>query len=398
MTTFRRRLAALEGSSAPLLKERIRAALHSKFHLSAMGSGGGQGRHRFTYDTDWNGSRVQWTFHFEEGTQTVELEVSAPDTISESELIVFVNEFLVEVLDAALTGITERFAIRRLFTYQGPPLDGEYWLSPFRIAPHEVTEGLRRGSWVSQILVVDQTVDAVDRQHAWAVGSDRASTLAARLSLILDIGLQVPPQEWVWTATDESGSGGAWRYRTAPPEAHFLERLPKQGLESGPGEWTGNLHSSRDGGRKLSLPRETRRVLRFADTAPEPIRKAFDGCCRLYQLSNVLPHEFVSARLALRVAAAEAVAKVAEPSQSFAAFMRSRSPLIQAHPELLDILYKDLRSGLFHAGHLHLNDRIRLDDFADFDAALRRNEEARGEAALRDAIIVWVRSNLENES
>jgi hypothetical protein len=395
MPKITRRLAALEGISADSITERLRAALASKLNLSAWSTGGSQHGYSVTLETSWNGYAVQWTLRFSVVSKAVELDVSATDEISELALSSLVNELLLGVLDDAITGSTTRFSVRRQFVYQGPPLDGEYWIgNMLRVAPHERSRSLRRG-WVSQLLVMDLSVAAVDKVHAWAIASDRASTVAAWLSLILDIGVRVPPREWVWTSVDERGTDGDWRYWTSPPAPRFLNQMPARGAECPLGQYTGNLRSQRDGGRNLCFPQEIRRIIRFADNAPAQLRKAFDGCCRLYQLSNVIPHEFVSARLALRVSAAEALAKVAEPGGSFSAFMRARSPLIQVYPELLEILYGALRSGLFHAGSLYLNDLIRPHNVADFDAMRRRDEEARGEAALRDAIITWLLSNIE---
>jgi hypothetical protein len=331
-------------------------------------------------------------------TNTVTLEVEAPE-VEEPVLSSFVDSFLLAVFDEVITGEMHGFIVRQQFIYQGPPLDGEYWLpGRSRVAPHPVTEGLRPGSWVSQILIIDQEIDAIDEDHAWAVASDRAETMTAWLSLILDIGLRIPPGEWLWTYTDEWSTEGSWRYWAAPRAPRFLKHMPKRGSESSPGEWTGRLHGGRDGGRKLSFPREARRILRFAETAPERLRTAFDGCCRLYQLSNVLPHEFVSAKLALRVAAVEALTKATEKGDSFSAFMRARSPLVRSYPDLLDVLYGKLRSGLFHAGQLYFNNETRTRSIGDFEAARRRDEEARGEGALRDAIIVWLRENIIQNS
>jgi hypothetical protein len=394
VSTIRLKLQTFTGASPSEIKERLHAALVRELRLSAWGTGGGSGFYSAQMETSWREQPLYWTLSFKDGDESVQLEVSA-ETATEPELSAFVNKFLLGVFDEALLGKGRSYSVRRQFTYQGPPLDGEYWISGrLRIAPHPTSTRLRRGSWVSQILVIDQTVNAVGEDHARRVASDLASSLTARLSLILDIGLMVPPREWVWASPDESATEGEWRFRTPPPAPRFLNTLPMRGECLG-GQWVGRLNDRCDGGRKLSLPRETRRVLRFADAAPEKIQRAFDGCCRLYQLSHVLPHEFVSAKLAYRVAAAEALAETSEGRGGFSGFMRDRSPLIRNHPELLDTLYGKVRSALFHAGQYYFDNPTSQKLVTDFDAARRRNEEAQADAALRDAIISWVRDKVE---
>lgn len=396
MTQVTVRIAALQGASSEILKERFRAALKEKLALSAWGSGVSYGRAFFKYETTWDQYPVHWTLSFSEGVQNAEVEVAAPYEIDEAMLAAFANKFVLEVLDATLSGTTRSYAVRRQFTYFGPPLDGEYWIAGYRIAPQDVSTELRKHAWVAQILIIDQAVDAIDEEHAWALASDRANLIAARLSLILDIGLHLPPEEWVWTSANQKGGDSGWRYRTVPTEPKFLEKMPRKGRECQAGAWVGKLQNGLDGGRKLSFPPETRRILRFFESASDQVRNAFDGCCRLYQMSKVLPREFLSARLALKVAAAESIAKVTEKNGSFSEFVRARSPLIKARPEFLGTLYGELRSGLFHSGRFYLRDLIRPESFADFDAARLRNEESLGETVLRHAIITWVSSNLDS--
>jgi hypothetical protein len=395
MITIVRRLGALRGATASAVKERLRASFSHKLKMRTWRGGSRD----FQYETTWEGRTVTWTVYEVERGGEIEMEVSTPADIDEPSFAAFVDAFLLEVLDASLTGALERFTVRRQFTYLGPPLDGEYWLTgKLRIAPHDTARELRpRDGWVSQSLLIDQEVDAIDEEHAWAIASDRASIITARLSLILDVGIMLPPEQWVWTTTKEGEADGSWRFRCAPDEKRFIGALPGRGSECAPGAWKGELLNGLDGGRKLSLPPETRRVFRFAESAPETIGAAFDGCCRLYQLAKVLPHEFTSAILALKVAAVDALASKVESDGKFETFVAARSPLLKNHPEVLKVLWGSVRSAMFHGGEPYLRDLIRPRGPADFEGARLRDIEVQAETVIRQAIMAWVRSSVAGE-
>jgi hypothetical protein len=102
----------------------------------------------------------------------------------------------------------------------------------------------------------------------------------------------------------------------------------------------------------LMLPRETRRIVRaingLGTEAPE--RMAAEAAARLVHVALQLQSISVSASLAYRVAAVEALAGHLRPPRKFSPFMREWVP---AYPDLesdLDLLYGEVRSGHVHAG------------------------------------------------
>lgn len=345
---------------------------------------------------DGEGVEVEWIVvrspqgSVEEIGLGVEGEFDAP-----SRLRAAATELLRNVTTAAFAERTEDRFIRTSFHYVGPNLDGEYWLPGFRVAPAIPDDEVPSARNLERVLLLDQTVRAVDGQHAVELGSERARRHAARLSLLLDRGLYYPRPDKVWVRARPSGGHGpneAARYQRGFP-LHELRRdtMPGKGEECPLGRFHGSLTDWRFGPEgRLTLPVETRRLLRAIDSGDFRTREAFDACVRLYRVALLVERTHPTAGLAYRVAAAEAVATTTGEFRNFSEFIRAQLGEREGLDGLLNFLYGPVRSAHFHAGRFPLGEYLRMSaDITDPGREETRGRHLRGQMLIRAAIVKW---------
>ena len=146
-------------------------------------------------------------------------------------------------------------------------------------------------------------------------------------------------------------------------------------------------------GRPISLPSETRRVLRGIEAAAPEVTDAFDRCSRLYQVGLVCGRLYRSVGLAYQVAAVEAIAQTARPSASFAQFIRDNVKHAQDLEGVIDYLYGRARSAHFHGGEFPGGEFERypfFDPLMDAEDVARSDITRRGYEVVREAIVTWI--------
>ena len=109
---------------------------------------------------------------------------------------------------------------------------------------------------------------------------------------------------------------------------------------------------------------------------------------RLLEASYAVPHHLASARLALKVAAIDALARYNNPKGTFKAFAAQFMPDLK--PKERDRLYGSLRSGFAHSGHQHLDERMRTTELTVGDGHERLDFSFRSHEMLRRAIMQWM--------
>jgi hypothetical protein len=307
-----------------------------------------------------------------------------------------VRALVERALVAALADRKSKFFHRSEFYYIGPRLDGEYWLPGFRFAPGDPDEE-QHGIFLERVVVIDQEALGMDSTHAAIVGAESARRYAARLSLLLNIGFyrpRSPAAVWVSREGDELGCERRFRgfyseHRPVKmPRKRELAPLGRQGqpILSLPylyGAYAGDL---------VTLPRESRRILRQMECTNDSVRDAFDRCARLYQVALVAGQQFPSVGLAYRVAAVDALAQTSGPWNGFSEFVRAHVHVDADTESLLESLYGDVRSAHFHAGKFPLGEfRVqRFDPLMD-EAGVRSQEIGfAGSLLLRMAILSWI--------
>jgi hypothetical protein len=261
----------------------------------------------------------------------------------------FLN-LIIFVMSAALSNKTQRFSQRHLFYYDGPALDGEYWFSGIRFAPLLPNDEIQEATFIERITCIDMQIDAFDEMHAFAIAQQRANQFSARLSLLLNYGLYRSPVLHCWflpsTNTEPFQSIRGQRGYFGS-EASIIS-FPRKWELCQPGKYEGKLNSRIGGGHLLSLPRESRRIMRTIDEGLIEIKTRFDSAARLFQVALLMDHHFPSVGLAYRVAALDAL--------SGGNGKKNLRDFISNHlPEPIDNksfnhMWRTVRSAHFHGG------------------------------------------------
>jgi len=297
-------------------------------------------------------------------------------------------------LAATVAGTRKRFFQRISFAYVGPALDGEYWLPGFRLAPAIPDDAEPASPLVERWVDVDMNVDAIDAQHASAIAGERGRRIAARLSLLLDLGFERPPLEFRWVMVRQDDD----RFESIRCQIMFRRAdqqpsaMPDKGALGPLGRFRGDFPRYMTVGNRVQLPQDVRRVLRGADTKPHPIGDAFDSCARLYQVARVGGRQFPSVLLAYTIAAAEAITNADRSYGGFADFMRQHSGAGDAKPDpFLEYLYREVRSAHFHAGKFPLGEfaPFRTDPLMDSNWVETSQLRLAGVMTVRAAILDW---------
>jgi len=168
--------------------------------------------------------------------------------------------------------------------------------------------------------------------------------------------------------------------------------MPEKGATCPAGRYAADLLSLyRSYGGALSLPRQTRRILRGLDGASVGISRAFDGAARLYQVGLIIGSRFPSAGLAYRVAAVDALAQA--EGKDFGSFVREYTQPYKGRDEGINRLYGEVRSAHFHGGDFPMGefDRIpAMDALLGPDAMQQGWLGTLGFPLARAAIVGWL--------
>ena len=255
-----------------------------------------------------------------------------------------------------------------------------------------------------RVVSIDQDVHAIDDMHAFALAEESSRRHAARLSLLLNVGLyrQEQTMRWVLPTTDGLPAAESVRCHLA---FHYigaaLSEMPEKGKVCGLGGYTGSLASRyRVAGELQSLPKEARRILRGIDKADALVADAFDRGARLYQVGSVCGRLFPSVGLAYRVAAVEAISASDPTCNNFSEFMRRHVTSRSDIDVILSYLYGQVRSAHFHGGAFPMGEFARgqyFDPLMDMDLVERDSIHRACYELTREAIVNWMQSMVPAE-
>jgi hypothetical protein len=308
-------------------------------------------------------------------------------------------EFATSVLTATLADRRVKFFRRSFFFYIGPQLDGEYWLPGFRFAPGFPEDDQPYLLNAERVVSIDQEVLAIDDMQAHSIAEESSRRHAARLSLLLNVGLRRPDHSmrWVLPAVDGTMATQSVRCQTVfiRPET-TLTSMPEKAARCPLGAYAGSLAARyRLAGELQSLPPEARKILRGVDQAAPEVTEAFDRGSRLYQVASVCGQQFPSVGLAYRVAAVEAISAADATCNGISEFMRKYVTSVDDIDPLLEYLYGHARSGHFHAGAFPAGEFLRanyFDPLMDMEWAERDSIHRTCHEITREAIVNWMQS------
>jgi hypothetical protein len=169
--------------------------------------------------------------------------------------------------------------------------------------------------------------------------------------------------------------------------------MPAKGELCSLGRYAGTLAERfRSAGVLLSVPRETRRVLRAIESSGPAAVDAFDRAARLFQVAVVCGARFPSVSMAYRVAAAEVLSEADPSCKGFRDFVTKYAPPRPENAMMLEYLWGSIRSAHFHAGAFPLGEftSFSVDPFFDSDQMDRDELHRRCGDVLREAMVNWL--------
>lgn len=340
---------------------------------------------------------LTWTVRWLPDGTVDSVEVTADASEGQSQWKDPVYHLVMSALSSALADRLQRFFRRQRFYYIGPQLDGEYWLPGHRFAPGFPDDPEPSLLNAERVVVIDMNIEAVDKMHAYSLAQERARRYAARLSVLLNAGLYqaLPVQRWVLQYSD--GASESHRYQLGFSGTN-IDEMPGKAELCALGQYSGSLRDThRVAGELLSLPPESRRILRGIESARPRLAATFDHCARLYQVAAVVGSRFPSVGLAYRVAAVEAIAKGTKEYRSFSDAVRANVEDRPGLEEMLAFLYGSVRSAHFHSGEFPMGEFDLIpffDPLMDPDVFERQGIQRQGYLVTREAIISWLSDTL----
>ena len=321
----------------------------------------------------------------------------ADDTTCQTKWEHAAYEFVTSVLSAALAERRNRFFRRVFFNYVGVQLDGEYWLPGMRFAPAWPEDDQPYLINAERVVSIDMAIDAIDDMDAMSLAEETARRQAARISLLLDVGLYrtTSQSKWVIPITDDRPADKSVRLQLGfwghGPQ---LTEMPKKGNICPLGKYSGSLTARyRVAGQLLSFPPQARKILRAIDDATPVVTDSFDRSARLHQVALVIGNQYPSVGLAYRVAAIEAISKADSECKGFSDFIRKYAKSMTNTDALLDYMYGTARSAHFHAGEFPLGEfgtQRFFDPLMDSDYVQQSHVHRMCFEIIREAIVNWI--------
>ncbi|MCY1215328.1 hypothetical protein D9M72_271710 [compost metagenome] len=327
------------------------------------------------------------------------IEFECPESATVEQLT---NSLIIQSLGDAL-GAKKRFFFRQVhYCYIGERLDGEYWIgNNIRIAPVDPDDPNPQFANTERYISIDLSVEAIDEYSAIAIANNRANRLAARLSLILNLGLYRPTNEYRWTLPEDLKGPSEIRALGYIAPGPGLDNLPRKGKVCKLGEYEHTIHyRTRYLGELIKFPTETRKLITAVDKSAHQLITAFDNCALLYQLALNAGRNMPSVQLSYLVASIDALSKSEKTNKSFGAFIRHYSHATHNIDHLIDFMHNSVRSAHFHAGEFPFGEFNQQSDIRIYRGSAKRISEHRfseSKKLIRTALANWA-AILINES
>src|SRR5215208_5587025 len=147
---------------------------------------------------DQDSISVNWVYRKSPDGTLLELEVMTTADTPSTNWQTAVHELVNSVYAAALAERRQLQFRRETFFYVGSVLDGEYWISGARFAPVWPEDDQPCLLNAERAVSIDQRISALDSLDAHSLRRESSARLAARLSLLLNVGLYRGKQELRW--------------------------------------------------------------------------------------------------------------------------------------------------------------------------------------------------------
>ncbi|MEC8056622.1 MAG: hypothetical protein VX136_05730 [Pseudomonadota bacterium] len=309
-----------------------------------------------------------------------------------------IKNLIIDSLMKSLDGKKKTFYRRYHYTYIGPQLEGEYWIKGARIAPIHDDEDNKVWDNVERYFSIELNVSAIDEPDADAKGNVESDIIAARLSMLLDVGISQPIVEHKWCIDVNNREDRKSKlYQTGYHGfGHSLKCMPKKKELMPCGSFKGTTYGSlRYVGELLSLPTETRKLFSKLDSSSREIQEAFNNCCFMYQISLTSGRYSPTVRLSYLVAAIESLAQCENSeNKHFSNFIRHYAKDKVKIDDLLDFMHGEVRSAHFHSGKFaggeYSYERDSVIHFQSVESRVRDMLFKESYKIIRIAIASWI--------
>jgi hypothetical protein len=282
-----------------------------------------------------------------------------------------VEDLMRKTLVAVINGVNGRYFQRHFFAYIGPPLDGEYYVTGFRIAPSQPIGGFPFGTG-EEVIIIDLEAEGVDLSHAYSLGKAQAKKIASLLSVFLDVGFYtIPTSEARWVYYGDDGCKAfQLGYKSSIPKP---SAMPHKGVECTPGVAyeadRGKMEDVLKYREMLRCPRDIRVLFRTFNSLSPNEQAAYLGAASLFKIALVAGRHYPTVQMAYSVAAVDSLTKE-HTMNSFLQLVGDLCPELQASDA--EFFYQKCRSAHFHAGALP---RGELDPEMIIGLMTRRRDE-----------------------
>ncbi len=259
-----------------------------------------------------------------------------------------VREALVSVLESPKTKVF----CREEFAYIGQPLDGEYYILNFRIAPSQPAFDDPFG-FSENILLIDHYAEGVGGLQAHALGKVQAQKIASLLCVFLNAGFhKIPTTEHRWVY-DAEGNTSCLQlgYRSSLPKP---VSMPRKGTECRPGQaFEVNRDEMEDALPRpvefIRCPKDIRVLFSAYNALPPNEQVAYLGAAALFQIALTAGRNYPTVEMAYSVAAVDALARGKQQStKMFVQLVKDCCPNVPSQD--VEYLYQRIRSAHFHVG------------------------------------------------
>lgn len=326
------------------------------------------------------------------------IEFESPDSDTTEKLA---NTLIIDSLANALGAKKKIFFRRVWFCYIGEQLDGEYWLgSNVRIAPVDPEDPNPQFASSERYISIDINVEAIDVHGAIVSANNRANLLAARLSLILNVGIYSPSSEHRWTIPEELELPCELRQLGYLYKGPQLTELPRKGEICKLGKFEHSMHYRIPYfGETIKFPEEARKLISAIDNSDSRTVTAFDNCAFLYQLALNAGKYLPTVKISYFVAAIDAICKAEIQFRDPSSFIRHYALPTHDIDHLLNFMHRSVRSAHFHAGEFPFGEFEQTRHLRIYSGSSKRMSEHRYRECIkliRAALANWAAIKIES--
>jgi hypothetical protein len=274
-------------------------------------------------------------------------------------------------------------------TVSGCNLVGEYWFKDFRFAPL-FSDDTSHIVNAERIVVIDQNVMAVDKDHSNEIAVENAENYISLLSFIIDIPLEKPRIVHKYFLDEQDFA--MKRMNTQIHDDSNITMMPNKNEICETKRFIGSVFDDiKYTNEILVVPKEARKIVNGVITADVKFKNTVLKACKLYRVARSVAKTYKTAMLSYECAAVESIVK----NMGYKSFTEFMTTYAGPNKKLYDFIYSNVRSGHFHAGEFPFLDfNLPSRSLDDFSYRNLWHIEDISHKKMRYAILMWLNEEL----